>query len=494
MSNPILSLIPQNRARRDLVGFDLDDDYMKIAHVRITSLKREVSHLAGREVRGMSDEDISSFIHETLETHGLKNPKAFIAVPLHLVITRSIEIPSLDPQEIREIVNLQASRHTPYTRAEIIIDMLDLGVVRESYTKVLLVIVPKEVVSRQIKIVEGAGLKLEKVFFSPEGICQAFSKIANPPSQDASFAVIHMDSAFTSFMVMQKNRILFVRGIPVGANHLLDEREMHRERFAEELQKSLESYMGDEIGPSPKVLYLTGAAAEHSELDEIFSDALNLPTRHQAYFNYFAISAEARQVASAAKRLSYFNLIAPLLLYDRMRVDLTSEEKKLKIELEHRAVQMFTTGILCMTILSLLFASFVSKLYFKNEYSKRLMARYQPVINDAKDLEFVFGKTRVIKEYLSNRGHALETLSEVYETTPPEIKLSGLHYEDEGKFAVKGTSTSMASVFGFVTNLEKSKKFNSVKTKYVTNRNDKGVDVADFEIECLIDTSGKVEA
>jgi Tfp pilus assembly protein PilN len=65
-----------------------------------------------------------------------------------------------------------------------------------------------------------------------------------------------------------------------------------------------------------------------------------------------------------------------------------------------------------------------------------------------------------------------------------------MRYEEGSKFVIKGTSTSMASVFGFVTNLEKSKKFANVKTKYVTNRNERGVDVADFEIECLINIEG----
>ena len=138
----------------DLVGIDLNEELLKIVHVRITGLKREVADLVSREVRGMADEDITAFVQQTLTDLKIGNSRAFIGVPLHTIITRSIEIPSRDPEEIREIVNLQANRHTPYARSEIIVDMLVIGLVRENYTKVLLTIAPKELVNRQTQILE----------------------------------------------------------------------------------------------------------------------------------------------------------------------------------------------------------------------------------------------------------------------------------------------------------------------------------------------------
>ena len=86
--------------------------------------------------------------------------------PAHLTIAKNIEIPSLDPDEIKEIIDLQAGRHTPYSRGEIIIDYINIGTYRENYTKILLVIVTLSVVRRQIEILAKAGLITEKVFFA----------------------------------------------------------------------------------------------------------------------------------------------------------------------------------------------------------------------------------------------------------------------------------------------------------------------------------------
>ncbi|OIO37157.1 MAG: hypothetical protein AUJ72_05065 [Candidatus Omnitrophica bacterium CG1_02_46_14] len=469
------------KSQPDLIGIDLNEEQLKIVHVRVSSLKREVMTLASREVRGMSDEDIVAFIKQTIVDLKIANPRAFLAVPLHTVITRTIEIPSRDPEEIREIVSLQASRHTPYSRSEITLDTLTLGIVRETYTKVLLVIVPKELIARQTKILEKANLKIERIFFPPEGICYACSKILGSESSDAAIAIVHMDTTFTSFIVIQKNKILFVRGISVGAEQLLEEKEATSDRFIEELQKTLESYVMDEAGPKPSELLLTGVVAEITDLDDLFSGTLHMPIRHQTYFNHFAISDKAREVASSSKRVSYFNLIAPLLLFDRMKIDLISEERKLQIGLEKRGREMMKTGILLMIFFVLSFIFVTGKIYFKSVYLTNLKARYKPVREDAKNLERLFLKTQTVKDTLAGRGRSLETLIELYDALPKDIRISDIKYEDGDKFSVKGTSKTMASVFAFVSSLDKSSHFKNVKTKYVTTRSENGADVADFE-------------
>lgn len=476
----------KSKQNPDLFAIDLDEDYLKMTHVHFHRIRgREVANLASHEVRGLSDDDIVTLMRQALAAFGLKSPRAFISVPLHLVITRSIEIPSRDPDEIREIVNLQASRHTPYSRSEIVIDMLILGVVRESYTKVLLVIVPKEAITRQIQMIEKLGLTLERVFFPPEAVCQACAKINS--SDDSVVAIVHMDAGFTSFMVCQKTKLLFVRGILMGATQLLEERDAYIDRFSDELAKSLESYMGDEIGPSPRLLILTGVLGAANELDDVFEQAFHVPIKRQTYYNHFQISAAAKTAASGTKKLSYFNTIAPLLLFDHVKLDLTSEEKKLKIQLEHRGREMLTTGVLALVLLLVLFVTFMSKLYFRKTYLQKITARFQPMREDAKDLERMYAKTQVVKDYLEKRGASLEALSEVYETLPDDVRILDVRYDEGTRFTIKGTSTTMASVFSFVSELDRSKLFKNVKTKYVTTRKDAGKDVSDFEITCLIE-------
>jgi Tfp pilus assembly PilM family ATPase/Tfp pilus assembly protein PilN len=477
------------KSKQDFIAFDLNEERFKLAHVHTSKMRREVANLITQETKGLTDDEISALVAKSIAAIGVKNPRVFLAVPLHLVITRSIEIPSRDPDEIKEIVNLQASRHTPYSRAEIIIDTLNLGVVRENYTKVLLVIVPKDVVNRQTAILEKANLQLEKIFFPPEGICQACSKILSNESSDQTTAIVHMDDVFTSFIVIQKNKILFVRGISIGAHHMLEEKDVYADRFVDELQKSLESYITDEMGPAPSTLLLTGVVAEVTSLDDLFNETLNIPIKHQTYFKHFPIASAAKQLASTNNRVSFFNVIAPLLLYDRMKLDLISVERKLKMQLEQRSRDIFKTAILVLIILSSLLLILFNKISYKKSYLERLTARYAPMRQDAKNLEQIFAKTQLVKDYLATRGESIEVLSELYDAIPNEVRLNEIKYDvDSGKFSVKGSALSMGAVFTFVANLEKSEKFKNVKPKQVETRSEKGgSDSAIFDISCAIE-------
>ncbi len=472
--------------KHHFIGVDLDEEHIKIVHGRQTSLKREVAHVKSRVVHGLSDDEVGQFIRQTLDGWKLKTPKTYLVVPLYPMITRSIEIPSRDPAEIKEIVNLQASRHTPYSRAEIIIDTLAIGVVRENYTKVLLVIAPRDMVTRQTHVIEKAGLALEKVFFSPEGIALGCAKILSLESSDVVVALVHMDALFTSFIVTQKGKILFVRCIAIGATNLFEAREIYTDRFIDELRKSVDAYTTEEAGPALSELVLTGVVAEIRDLDSLFEEALQLPVKHQTYFHHFPISSEAKQDVQNAKHTSYFGAIAPLLQFDKMKVDLISEEQKLQKELQLRGREVLKTGVLVIFFVILLFSAFANKLYFRKAYLEKLTVRYAPARQEAKDMQELFHKTQAVKQYFVTRGRSIETLGELYEAIPMDVRVSDIRYEDGEQFNVKGTSRSMASVFAFVTNMEKSGWFKSVKTKYVTARVEGGIDVADFEITSVI--------
>jgi len=483
-----IKLSGKNKSR-DIVGVELDENFLKMVHLQHRGIRREFSNVMAHSVRGLSDDSVLLLIRQTLEQWKLSAPRAFLTVPLPLVITRNIEIPSQDPEEIKEIVNLQASRHTPYARAEIIVDMMNLGVVRERYSKILLVIVPKETVNRQIQLLDRAGIKLERVIFPPEAMAIAANKMMGRDADEGAYGVLHMDYAFTSFIVVEGSKILFVRGIHIGANHLVEERSNYIDRFQDELEKSMETYTTDEVGSPPKMVLLTGVLQEVSDFDDLLADTLRVKIRRAPYLDYFHMNDAAKSAVVSAKMVSCLNLLAPIAMFDKLKVDLTSEEKRLKIQIERRARDMMKTGILTMVLLSLIFVNVTSKISFQKAYLKQMTTQYLPVRESAKQLEQTLAKTELVKAYLVSRGNSLKALTELYDATPLDIRLTEIKYdEDSQKFGLKGTSSVMSSVFSFVSGLDRSSIFKNVKTKYVTNRSEAGRDVADFEINCLIET------
>ena len=470
----------RRQSKKSLLGFDLDEERIKIVLVRVNGRERQVAALVTQEVRGMSDEAVAAFISKTVSDLKLaETPLAFMTAPLGSVITRNMELPSRDDNEIREMLGLQVSRHTPYSRSEIILDTLHLGV-RGSYTKVLMVIVPRDTIVRQARILEKAGLRVQKVFFPAEAICEACAKI----SGGQTLAIVHMDALFTAFMVAHEGKILFLRGIPLGAEHLIEAGAEARGRFEEELRQSLDFYGGEEGAVKPALLVLTGVTGDMTDFDPLFRE-LNIPIQHQVDHNYFPISPEAKKTAIGSKRVSFFNVIAPLLLFDKMRVDLVSDEQRIQRQVEERGREVLRMGVLAMLLLFLAFTSFAEKTVFKKAYLGYLQTQYKPVLDGARELETLFSKNQAVKNHLASRGRALQSLLVLYEALPVEVSVSEIRYDEGQRFSVRGSSPSMALVFSLVSSLEKSEDFKDVKTKHVTSRNE-GAEAVDFEVSATM--------
>jgi len=473
--------------KRDFVGIDFSDNNLKFAHLRTSLNKKEVVNILSRNINGLSDGDISKIIRISFDELKVKKPNIINIIPAHLVITKNIEIPSTDPREIREIINLQAGRHTPYSREEIIVDYIDIGTYKHSYTKILLVIVARNAIKRQSDILSKAGLRLERVLLAPESLAWFVPKVLKIETEGSPVNIINIDESFTDFTIVFKNKLVFIRSIPIGAQHLRGEKEKYQARFVEELKRSLESYQSEDIEKTPQQLVLTGAVEELNELGAVLNNALHLTARVAPYFKNLSLSDKAFKAISLTNRLSFLNVIASLFAWEDMKVSLIPEEVKLRRSLEERGKDLIKTGIFILTALVLVFSILMSKIYFKSTYLKDLNKKYQALNQEAQKLEKGYSIVSLIKSYLLNRGYSLEVLAELYNITPLDLELSDIRFDEKGKFSIRGTAESMSIVFSFVDNMEKSKYFKDVKTKYTAKRKEGQKDVTDFEIAASLE-------
>ncbi len=116
---------------------------------------------------------------------------------------------------------------------------------------------------------------------------------------------------------------------------------------------------------------------------------------------------------------------------------------------------------------------------------------YQSLSDSAKKLEKDFSRINLIKNYLLKRGYSLELLSELYNITSLDLKINNIRFDSQGKFSLTGTALSMSTVFSFVDDMEKSKYFKEVKTKYTIKRKEELKDVTDFELAALLENKVK---
>ncbi|MCM8796062.1 MAG: pilus assembly protein PilM [Candidatus Omnitrophica bacterium] len=479
--NPI-----SNMAQRERLVIDFSSNSLKFAYAKISPYRKEIISLKSIDITALAQDDISKIISTTFAELKTKDAEIINTISSPLVITKNIEIPSVDPREIKEIISLQAGRHTPYSREEIIVDYIDIGTYKHSYTKILLVIVARNVVKRQFAILDKAGLRLKHMSFAPEALGPSAAKILKIETIDSPVSILHIDEGFTDFTVVFRNKLVFIRSIPIGLLHLTTEKERYEIRFIEEIKRSLEAYQSENIEKTPNMLVLTGSIEGLKDLEMTLNNTLHLPTMGVSYFKNLIISEQVLRAISFTKHLSFLSVIATLLSWEEMKIDLVPEEIKLRLSLEERGKDLIKTGIFILAIFVLGFCILISKIYFKGIYLKNLNIKYQNLNQQAQVLEKDFSRISLIKNYLSNRGFSLEILSELYNLIPLDLELNDIRFDEQGKFAVRGSAGSMSTVFSFVENMEKSKYFKDVKTKYTTKRKEGTKDVTDFEIVSIL--------
>ncbi len=472
---------------KEQVCIDLGGNHLKLARVVVHANKKELVGVIHRDVTGLSEEDIPKAVKAAMENLKANEPEVVVAIPAHLVITKNIEIPSTDPREIMAIVNLQASRHTPYSREEIIVDYIHVGTYKQTYSRILLLIASREVIRRQFLVVEKAGFKCVGVLFAPEAIAATLDKFLKLSSHDVPVASLHVDESSTDFMIIFKDKPTFIRSIPVGTQHFFEEKVRYRAKFVEEVRGSLESYEGESVGKAPHMLVLTGAVEATDGLDAMLVEATRIPVHAVPYFQASAFPDDIASKIASVRHLSFLNAIACAMAVPPPKVSLVPEEIKLRKNIEDRGRELIKTGIFTLSIALVVSMTFISKIHFKSLFLQNLKAKYAAVGEEAAKLEKTFGRATTVANYLSVRGYSLEVLADLITLAPYDLELADIRYDAQGKFSLGGTADSMSVVFAFVDKIEKSPYFKDVKTKYTTKRKAGKRDVVDFEIGATLE-------
>jgi len=444
--------------------------------------EKQLERFASVELQNLSPDDAAAAIKKTIQEFNLTNPKLIGVVPSNFVVSRNIEIPSRDPNEIREILSLQASRHTPYARDEIVIDHIDLGLFKDVYTRVLFIIAPRKIITRYYSIAAKAGMEIEKVVFSPEAVARACWEGLDLLDEKPPIAVLNIAGSLSEFMVIDRGLVYFVRSIPVGAKHLAAAPEAYKSRFIAELRKSLDAYHSENIGLLPSKIFVGGSAKNLSEAIREAEEALTIPIKIFSETEALSLDPKFRDQA-ASENWPLLTVGAAGGQYESLTVDLSPEESKIKRSLEERSKQVIKCGILGMIFFGLMCLGIGSHIYFKAAKLQVLENKYAPIQKEVEALEKTYERVRIVKTHLAKKGEALETIVGIAGMIPKDLYLTEIKYDASSRrLGVKGSSYYQNLIFALVDEMEKSVLLHEAETKYITGRKEGKIEVSDFEI------------
>jgi Tfp pilus assembly PilM family ATPase/Tfp pilus assembly protein PilN len=469
----------------------LGTEALKIGHGRTTHGDFLIEGVAVEDITKKSDSDIVQSLLLYCQAQKITPTQVLCLISSKQFIFKNVDIPSTEKEEVSKIIDLQAGRFTPYAREEIVIDFVCLEALVQHFTSVLLFIVNRKIADRLAAIFQEARMRIDKVVVACDCMAMVYSSAAKDTPLHGALGGLHIGEEYSELTVIDEHQVVFVRNIPVGASFLKKNPEQAKSDFIQELDRSIGAYHDQGVGKPIHRLLLAGFTETLKSLAEDLKHAGSahagkLEVSYFDYRKYFKASESVEGIVQQAAQFSFFELFSVLAHAERTKVNLLLPELKLKRRVHETSRDILGLGILIMAIFLLMSLIMGSKIYFKKVINQKLDGISKKYEEEAKRLEAVSTKNRIVKKLIESRGKELTVLNVINGFIGDDLYLSQINYDSEGHVSVAGTAASMSRVFAFVTQLMQSNYFSKVETKETKSRKEGKQDVADFLIECTL--------
>lgn len=417
--------------------------------------------------------------------HGFARIPVIISMPRQMTNIRMLELPSSDPDEIHDMVELQVGKQTPYSKEEIVYDYRILGG-REGYTRVMLAIVQSVMVRETFAALEDAQIDVERVSVSTEGMLSLHSHFARGDmGLPGNIVLLDVDSGHSDFIVMAAGHLVFSRSISMGAKQLFEDDPSLFKKFVSEVKRSLETCQSEIAGLDPARILVTGAGAQVPDLLAQIQQQVGVETEALD-----EIRCVKKMVATTSlDKPPYHTVsIAPLLgmglAPDRLDFDLTPDWVKIRRRLVGKARSVTAMGVMLMGALFSLSLYTTLKLSIRETRFATIKEYLQKTHDDVDETQ----RHRDILEEISKRcamkSLPIQVMDELHAFTSEKLYLSSLDVDiDKGTLSLAGVADSWEDVSRLYDSMKQSKLFTKIKQdKRLENKR------YQFTIECSVET------
>ena len=480
--------------KKDHIGISLSENVLKIVDVRGHAPSAKVVQCLAQDISGVSEADLPGVIQKSLKGFNTKRASVVLMVPPGVTTSKNIEIPSVDEEEIKSIVNLQASRHTPFTREEIQVGFVNIGVFKNNYTKVLLVIANRAQIKNQIFAIEKSGVKVERVLFAPEAIAQFYGASKQLRKQTTPVGVIDVGKHATNFAIIASGKVVTYRNILVGRQQIASD-ENSKTKLADELKVTLEAYQSEDIDQAPASYVFSSQDDQTKMLQGFLKEKLQWDVGFLPYADQAKASRTvSKKMAAQFGAYSFLDIIATAATTATTRVNLIPEEVQLQKSIEAQGREIFKAATLALTLLICVACVFAVKIHFLNTRLQSLTAKYDQSHAKVQALEKRSRIAQKIRTYLNSRMISLDTIHALYRQIPNDVYLTRITMEEDGQVSIQGVSDIGSMVYDLNKKLKEADAFDNADVKSKKAKKDRGKDAHAFEIVLTLKGTGKPEA
>lgn len=472
------------KSKDTITALEITEKYLKVAQSAWIKNKRELVTLEAKALSlGIDDKAISIHIVNLFKAKFIKkNQRIILCLPGYLATTRYLKVPSREPEEIRNIINLQSSKYLPYPCEELILGYSLVGQDAEGYSQVFLVIVHQDIINRYLKLLKDAGIMPDTILISSFGLYNWYVASQVNLKMTESFMLANIDYNYQEFEIISEGKLIFSRSLlaeskPKDPNQIA----LWQNKLIEEIKRSIIAYQKENSGKNPVEVVLSGSSKNLSGLDKRVSNALSLPAEILGSLENISLKEKSRWEDTD---FSFSGIIGLVLGRTEESLNLLPKEMREKSSALTKKKEWLKALVLFISLLFTVFLWMGKNINDKARYLKQLQVEINKVSPEAKSLEEIKNQLEIVKERFSISASSIDVLSELYRITPSQITFTSFSFDENNQLAIKGQAEDLSDVFKFVHTLEESEYFQGVSVKNAVKRKLQLGEVADFEIVC----------
>jgi len=543
----MIGLFPkaEQKKRKIAIGLDVDDKSVKVAEIRQTPSGLAVTKYAIAEVIPSSPSEdkttaISNTIKKVFAEHSIDQGEVFSAISGPGVSIRRITVPQMPEEELYGAIKWEAKNLIPFPLEAVTLDYYIIGKVTEKGTEKLDVIVvaaQDEVINRQTRIIEGAGLKVAGVTATPFAIWDVLKRNAQP-KEDEVIALIDIGAEAASINLFKGNVLQFTREISVAGDsitkamtgvlisdqwqlsltyeqaekikvtygipredsvektpegipltQILEVMKPTLRRMLNEILRSFDYYKEQFREPKIAKVFLAGGSSKLKNLEEYLSTGLGAKVEVVNPLQGLSVSLSNKDsmedLREASPRLT---LALGLALGEAESLNLIRAKKPARKGIEvgniFEAVKIPSMGWATAVVLILVF------MLGYNFYLGRKQAYYRAEVESKKailaDLRLLAERRDIINRIQLEETHVRDTLEQLNSTIIGGITLTQLTYDNPSRtISLAGLAQNAKTVGKFITALEESPYFSRVALIQSRAAGEGGM--MDFQVTCHVD-------
>jgi len=386
------------------------------------------------------------------------------AIGAENVFCQTLRLPTADPGELKQMLDLQIDNLTPLPVEEVVYSFESLEVAGTE-TRLLVAVAPKAVVNERVAALEGVGLQAEAVAVDALAVFREMVWRGIAPSDERLNAFVLVTLTVTSMIIHNRGKIVALRSLVMGSQGIAEVET--QTAIWEELQRTLIAaeveVAGVELGRIQLATWSESLRAGVAELAQRWGDAAEFLGNGSSPSPSVSVCLE-----TARGDIAHLNLLP-----DEWRI--RRRAARVRRSLVRGAIAIGAVYVIAMLGFLTLVAWQKTQLNGVQTRINRLQSEY--------DKARTLHKTLVAMEkQLDTKYSALEVLREVGSLMPDNVKLNGYTFKRDDTVTLRAQAQTATLATDFISRLEKSELFSKVTSG--TSRSDPATGLTKFDVVC----------